>query len=92
MTVALSPSMSAGDFNGVFCCSKPQHAVKRDIFRQVGGFGAAAGKVQVVQQINHAGEVNRARVMPQNSFIIATKTVRLRNGLRQPAAVEAYLK
>ena len=42
---------------------------------QVGGFGAAAGKVQVVQQINHAGEVNRARVMPQNSFIIATKTV-----------------
>ena len=43
---------------------------------QVGGFGAAAGKVQVVQQINHAGEVNRARVMPQNSFIIATKTVR----------------
>jgi hypothetical protein len=31
--------------------------------------------VQVVQQINHAGEVNRARVMPQNSFIIATKTV-----------------
>ncbi len=42
---------------------------------EVGGFGAAAGKVQVVQQINHAGEVNRARVMPQNSFIIATKTV-----------------
>ncbi|EMS68082.1 WD-40 repeat-containing protein MSI1 [Triticum urartu] len=32
-------------------------------------------KVQIVQQINHDGEVNRARYMPQNSFIIATKTV-----------------
>jgi len=31
--------------------------------------------VQIVQQINHDGEVNRARYMPQNSFIIATKTV-----------------
>lgn len=30
---------------------------------------------QVVQQINHAGEVNRARYMPQNPFMIATKTV-----------------
>ena len=31
--------------------------------------------MQIVQQINHDGEVNRARYMPQNSFIIATKTV-----------------
>ena len=42
---------------------------------EVGGFCAAAGKVQVVQQINHDGEVNRARYMPQNPFLIATKTV-----------------
>jgi len=42
---------------------------------EVGGFGAAAGRVQVVQQINHEGEVNRARAMPQNPFMIATKTV-----------------
>jgi histone-binding protein RBBP4 len=28
-----------------------------------------------VQQINHDGEVNRARYMPQNPFLIATKTV-----------------
>ena len=34
-----------------------------------------AGKIQVVQQINHEGEVNRARYMPQNSFMIATKTI-----------------
>ncbi|KAK9861398.1 hypothetical protein WJX84_009613 [Apatococcus fuscideae] len=42
---------------------------------EVGGFGAAPGKLQVVQQINHEGEVNRARHMPQNHFLIATKTV-----------------
>ncbi|GJP49895.1 hypothetical protein CLOM_g9052 [Closterium sp. NIES-68] len=41
----------------------------------VGGFGAGGAKVQVVQQINHEGEVNRARYMPQNPFLIATKTV-----------------
>lgn len=31
--------------------------------------------MQITQQINHEGEVNRARYMPQNTFIIATKTV-----------------
>ncbi|KAK6930479.1 Histone-binding protein RBBP4, N-terminal, partial [Dillenia turbinata] len=41
----------------------------------VGGFGCANGKVQIIQQINHDGEVNRARYMPQNPFIIATKTI-----------------
>ncbi|PNT66915.1 hypothetical protein BRADI_3g18490v3 [Brachypodium distachyon] len=30
--------------------------------------------VQIVQEINHDGPVYRARYMPQNSFIIATKT------------------
>lgn len=71
--------------------------------KDVGGFGRAPGKIQVVQQINHDGEVNRARYgisdaassgvamlvvnflpvkllccnryMPQNSFLLATKTV-----------------
>ncbi|CAN8076095.1 unnamed protein product [Agarophyton chilense] len=33
------------------------------------------GKVEVIQKINHDGEVNRARYMPQNPFIIATKTI-----------------
>ncbi|GBG77620.1 hypothetical protein CBR_g24066 [Chara braunii] len=42
---------------------------------ETGGFGTANGKVQVIQQINHDGEVNRARYMPQNPFLIATKTV-----------------
>lgn len=42
---------------------------------EVGGFGGAHGKVHVIQQINHEGEVNRARHMPQDKFIIATKTI-----------------
>lgn len=29
----------------------------------------------MIQKINHTGEVNRARYMPQNPFIIVTKTV-----------------
>ena len=43
---------------------------------EVGGVGMAngIGHVTVVQQINHEGEVNRARFMPQNEFLIATKT------------------
>ena len=43
--------------------------------QEVGGFGGAHGKVHTIQQINHDGEVNRARYMPQDKFIIATKTV-----------------
>ncbi|OIV97124.1 hypothetical protein TanjilG_04928 [Lupinus angustifolius] len=41
----------------------------------VGGFGCINGKVQMIQKINHDGEVNRARYMPQNPFMVATKTV-----------------
>ncbi|KAG6911313.1 hypothetical protein DXG01_002152 [Tephrocybe rancida] len=32
-------------------------------------------RIQIIQKINHAGEVNRARYMPQNPDIIATKAV-----------------
>lgn len=31
--------------------------------------------MQITQSINHTGEVNRARYMPQNPDLIATKTV-----------------
>ncbi|KIY73395.1 WD40 repeat-like protein [Cylindrobasidium torrendii FP15055 ss-10] len=34
-----------------------------------------APRVKVIQRINHPGEVNRARYMPQNPDLIATKTV-----------------
>jgi len=39
-----------------------------------GEFGAVSGKIEVEMKINHEGEVNRARYMPQNPSVIATKT------------------
>ena len=41
-----------------------------------GGVGIPKNeRIQVELQINHQGEVNRARYMPQSHKIIATKTV-----------------
>ncbi|TPX42060.1 hypothetical protein SeMB42_g03397 [Synchytrium endobioticum] len=40
-----------------------------------GGYGGAESKVKIVQKIPHDGEVNRARYMPTNPDIIATRTV-----------------
>lgn len=34
-----------------------------------------APRIQIIQKINHDGEVNRARYMPQNPDLLATKTV-----------------
>eukprot|EP00742_Colponemidia_sp_Colp-10_P003936 GILJ01004196.1.p1 GENE.GILJ01004196.1~~GILJ01004196.1.p1 ORF type:complete len:425 (-),score=69.59 GILJ01004196.1:170-1444(-) len=41
-----------------------------------GGFGSDHAKIDITVKINHEGEVNRARYMPQNANLIATKTVR----------------
>ncbi|CAH8580648.1 unnamed protein product [Dicrocoelium dendriticum] len=41
---------------------------------EFGGFGAVSGKIDINIKINHEGEVNRARYMPQNPCVIATKT------------------
>ncbi|CAJ0562805.1 unnamed protein product, partial [Mesorhabditis spiculigera] len=41
---------------------------------EYGGFGAVTGKIEPEIRINHEGEVNRARYMPQNPHIIATKS------------------
>uniref|UniRef100_A0A7S1UI47 Histone-binding protein RBBP4 N-terminal domain-containing protein n=1 Tax=Phaeomonas parva TaxID=124430 RepID=A0A7S1UI47_9STRA len=41
---------------------------------EVGGFGAVHGKVEIYVKIPHDGEVNRARYMPQDPMIIATKS------------------
>lgn len=46
-----------------------------DEHNEVGGYGSGQGKVNIIQQMNHDGEVNRARHMPQNPFFIATKTI-----------------
>ncbi|KAI8614949.1 WD40-repeat-containing domain protein [Chytriomyces sp. MP71] len=42
---------------------------------EAGGYGGAESKINVIQRINHDGEVNRARYMPGNSNIIATRTI-----------------
>ena len=34
-----------------------------------------SGKIEIRQKLNHDGEVNRARYMPQNPNMIATKTI-----------------
>jgi histone-binding protein RBBP4 len=44
---------------------------------EVGGFGHASsssiGKIEIRMKIKHDGEVNRARYMPQNHFIVASR-------------------
>ncbi|XP_063676656.1 histone-binding protein RBBP4-like [Bolinopsis microptera] len=41
---------------------------------EYGGFGNSKAKVELDIKINHEGEVNRARYMPQKPSVIATKT------------------
>jgi len=50
---------------------------KYDEKSEVGGFGSGtvSDKIQIILKINHAGEVNKARYMPQQSSIIATKAI-----------------
>ncbi|KAJ2160904.1 Histone acetyltransferase type B subunit 2 [Coemansia sp. RSA 552] len=54
--------------------SPDQHKMNPDT-GELGGYGGAECKINIVQRINHDGEINRARYMPQNPDIIATKTV-----------------
>lgn len=44
------------------------------VYIEFGGFGSVSGKIEIEIKINHEGEVNRARYMPQNPCVIATKT------------------
>ncbi|KAL3101070.1 hypothetical protein niasHS_001530 [Heterodera schachtii] len=41
---------------------------------EFGGFGTVTGKIEVEIKMNHEGEVNRARYMPQNPVLIGTKS------------------
>ena len=41
---------------------------------EVGGYSGSPCKIHTKIKMVHEGEVNRARIMPQNSFIIATKS------------------
>ncbi|KAK4699009.1 histone-binding protein RBBP4, partial [Phenoliferia sp. Uapishka_3] len=42
---------------------------------EIGAHTATEPRIKVIHSINHTGEVNRARYMPQNPDLIATKTV-----------------
>ena len=44
-------------------------------FSEIGAHTATEPRIKVIHSINHTGEVNRARYMPQNPDLIATKTV-----------------
>lgn len=46
----------------------------QNLLPEFGGFGSVSGKIDIEIKINHEGEVNRARYMPQNPCVIATKT------------------
>ena len=41
--------------------------IMRILFIRQGGFGGTLNKVDIKIKITHEGEVNRARVMPQNT-------------------------
>jgi histone-binding protein RBBP4 len=44
--------------------------------KEVGGFGLASGdigRIEIKLKVKHEGEVNRARYMPQNHFVVATR-------------------
>lgn len=42
---------------------------------EIGQYSGTESRIKIIQTINHDGEVNKARYMPQNPDIIATKTV-----------------
>lgn len=58
---------------------KPQGELDLDKYDdergEIGTHTATGPRVQITQSIPHAGEVNRARYMPQNPDLIATKAV-----------------
>lgn len=56
------------EFTAIRCC------YCLNFVPEFGGFGSVSGKIEIEIKINHEGEVNRARYMPQNPCIIATKT------------------
>merc|ERR1711934_663830 len=46
-----------------------------DARNEAGEFGSTLGRIEITLKINHDGEVNRARFMPQHSTLIVTKTI-----------------
>ena len=53
-----------------------EEAVFGVLTAELGSHTKSPARIRVKQTINHDGEVNRARYMPQNPDLIATKTVK----------------
>ncbi|RKO91312.1 WD40-repeat-containing domain protein [Blyttiomyces helicus] len=56
-------------------CSDPDDRKFDEERAEAGGYGGVECRINIIQKINHDGEVNRARYMPTNPDIIATRTV-----------------
>jgi histone-binding protein RBBP4 len=69
-TAAVDKDKDAGSDEGIINKSRLSAKSAKD----ASGYGAAAGKIEITQQMVHEGEVNRARYMPQNPNIIASKS------------------
>lgn len=46
-----------------------------DLYPELGSYTNSKARVRVVHTINHQGEINRARYMPQNPDMLATKAI-----------------
>eukprot|EP00124_Ichthyophonus_hoferi_P001310 Ihof_evm11s64 gene=Ihof_evmTU11s64 len=44
-----------------------------DTLNEYGGFSTGPGRLKTIQKVSHEGELNRARYMPQDTNIVATK-------------------
>ena len=66
-------SNASGSANGTTATAAQYDEEKNEM----GGFGrnpnSLVGKIEVKMKVKHEGEVNRARHMPQNHFIVATR-------------------
>lgn len=64
------------DYTSSSSATKTPAAHYDDEKKELGGFGHAnsgVGKIEIKMKVKHEGEVNRARYMPQNHFIVATR-------------------
>lgn len=52
----------------------PTEGANYDVDAESGGYGGNEARLKITHRINHDGEVNRARYMPQNPNMVATKT------------------
>ncbi|RKP04313.1 hypothetical protein CXG81DRAFT_23088 [Caulochytrium protostelioides] len=72
---AVRRDAAAGGTGGTDAAATAAAAAASRLQQDQGGFGGASGKISIVQKINHDGEINRARAMPSNPNIIATRSV-----------------